>query len=191
MIIGFCGRKGTGKNLAGEIIRAIDPSFRCIAFADKLKQECADMLGVSVTEIETNKEFYRPFLQWYGTDFRRNRDPDYWIRAVESAIDDGNYCLTDIRFENEAVWVRSRGGVVVHVTGNNRMDATSNHVSETNTDGIACQYSVHNDGTPAYVGAVRDLYHLVISGHNAATEQSGGASHIIAGLMQAERLQEK
>lgn len=42
----------------------------------------------------------RQILEWWGTDYRRAADPDYWVRQV--AEKDGPLIIPDVRFQNEA-----------------------------------------------------------------------------------------
>ena len=56
----------------------------------------------------------------YGTHLRRKLDPDCWIKKIEpnvlSAMVQGvTPVITDVRFGNEADWVRSLGGVMIHI----------------------------------------------------------------------------
>lgn len=48
----------------------------------------------------------RHLLQWYGTDYRRDQDPDYWLTATKNTIESlaHNYdviIVSDVRFVNE------------------------------------------------------------------------------------------
>lgn len=77
-----------------------------------------------VTE-EPNPEFtdLAPFgkhpklLQWWGTEYRRAQDPDYWIGKLGDSIPDtlDMALITDVRFENEAAFIKSRRGYNVKV----------------------------------------------------------------------------
>lgn len=61
----------------------------------------------------------RWIMQAWGTDYRRQHNgQDYWIRQAENAIADMDRAgitrvvITDVRFEDEAEFVRSKGGQV-------------------------------------------------------------------------------
>lgn len=59
-------------------------------------------------------------LQLYGTDFRREQDPDFWVKiAVQRAqqeIDSGRFpYFTDARFPNEVAGLSAIGGVSVRL----------------------------------------------------------------------------
>ncbi len=65
-------------------------------------------------------EEIRRLLQWWGTEFRRAQDIDYWAtRGIEEAMRQAEHqhlvVITDVRFENEAHAIRAAGGVVFEV----------------------------------------------------------------------------
>lgn len=157
-IIGICGKKRAGKGLAAAAIKAYDSDFVEVAFGDALKQECADSLGITVQEINDDKEFYRPFLQWYGSSFRRRQNERYWIEKLEqSGVFESaeKLVVSDVRFLNEIEWIKSLGGGVIHVTRDYPCDENSQHISE-DTDGLGseCHLRIENDGSPEYIGTV-------------------------------------
>ena len=74
---------------------------------------------------EPNPEFsaLAPFgkhpklLQWWGTEYRRFQDPDYWVNklcvSIPSTLDVA--LITDVRFVNEAECIKNRGGYNVKI----------------------------------------------------------------------------
>lgn len=100
---------------------------KCIrfAFADALKSEIDPLLlnnvGISAfTEKDSEKEVIRPLLVTYGTDIRRKINPNCWIEVIQSEVikylNQGYYVfITDVRFENEAHWVKLNGGLMVNI----------------------------------------------------------------------------
>lgn len=57
----------------------------------------------------------RTLLQWWGTEFRRNVNPDYWVNklAKRLAKDKPEIALiTDVRFPNEVRFVQKYGNVI-------------------------------------------------------------------------------
>jgi len=90
-------------------------------------------------------------LQWWGTEYRRTQDPEYWTRQWKAAINPkANIVLTtDMRFLNEAWTVKGVGGFTVQVNRKNGdgtyfVDPTrpANHVSETQLDGYDFDYQI-------------------------------------------------
>jgi hypothetical protein len=57
----------------------------------------------------------RTLLQWWGTEYRRNVNPDYWVNKVAKRIADEKpeiALITDVRFFNEVSFCRKYGSVV-------------------------------------------------------------------------------
>lgn len=72
----------------------------------------------------------RQVLQFVGTDYVREADPGYWLRAVSAQFSgDGDFVVTDVRFENEAAMIRANGGKVL------RLLRLSKELSATNSNG--------------------------------------------------------
>jgi hypothetical protein len=101
-------------------------------------------------------------LQFWGTEFRRAQDPDYWTKKLFASIP-ANLdiaIVTDVRFQNEADGIRQRGGYNVNVT-RLRDDRTQyfssdrpvDHPSETALDGYKWDFTLLNfDGHQALLG---------------------------------------
>jgi len=98
---------------------------------------------------------YRSLLQWWGTEFRRAQDDDYWVkRALEKCnsyrSDCKFYVIDDLRFENEAGALLDTGARLIRVERPNNPNPISNpwHPSETGLDEwIVWNYVVENSGT--------------------------------------------
>lgn len=60
----------------------------------------------------------RNFLEKLGTEFGRNLiDPDFWVKTLEADIAFAEpvvAVVTDVRFPNEAAWIR-KNGILVHL----------------------------------------------------------------------------
>lgn len=97
-----------------------------VAFADALKSECDELLskytGISAfTEEDKDKELIRPLLVTYGTHIRRALNQNCWIEKVQPQVieylnSDHYVFVTDVRFKNEAQWIKMNGGIVVNVS---------------------------------------------------------------------------
>lgn len=80
----------------------------------------------------------RRILQWWGTEYRRAQDPDYWTKAwgrkVEGLDLEALHVLVDdVRFMNELQVIKEHGGLVVKVVRPG-FDGANNHASETSLD---------------------------------------------------------
>lgn len=128
-IIGISGYARSGKdtfyNRSALHLKSRNLESVRYAFADALKEELDELLkehvGISAfTEQDKEKELIRPLLVTYGTELRRRLDPNCWINKIKSRVltdaGQGKYVfITDVRFENEAQWVKSQGGSMVYV----------------------------------------------------------------------------
>jgi len=79
----------------------------------------------------------RPLLQWWGTEYRRSIDSEYWVRQLAQHIELEKpqiACITDMRFPNEMAFVKQYGETV-------RVDRDglppSTHTSETELDSVS------------------------------------------------------
>jgi hypothetical protein len=146
-LFGITGRMRAGKDSFFSIVAERHPAVR-LAFADELKAECAAACGVTVLEINERKAVFRPLLQWWGTDFRRAADPEYWLKRMAARLDtlpeDALVFVTDVRFENEAALIRSRAGDIIRVVRSVEPEANglAGHASETEQEAIAADYTV-------------------------------------------------
>jgi hypothetical protein len=128
LYIGISGFARSGKDLCGKIIsNFLEVNGKIplrVALADELKIDVEEFLNIKCntspyTDDTEEKTKIRPFLVWYGC-YQRGRQPDYWIKQIEKTIDinpDFNVVVcTDIRFPNEAHWIHSKGGWLIHLS---------------------------------------------------------------------------
>lgn len=94
----------------------------------------------------------RRYLQVYGTDVCRVRfGSNAWVEHLARRVaEDGTelVAVSDVRFDNEAEWVASQGGIVVSIVRPG-YGAVNGHVSEKGIDPRFVSATVHNDGTRA------------------------------------------
>lgn len=134
--IGLSGKKFAGKDAVYDHITKVVRDRRVIRhkWATAVREDAVKMLeaiGIytSVAELE-DRRFKEPFvglLQWYGTDFRRRQDPDYWVRrglqAAERELRFADrrheasplFVNTDTRFPNEVTLPQEQGWVVIRL----------------------------------------------------------------------------
>lgn len=183
VLIGLIGAAGAGKTTAGEYL-AERYGFACAAFADPIRDRvCSDLddMGVDyamVTEPHL-KEAHIAELQWalaanitarrmmqaFG-DAGRQLHPDYWVylAACRLGLQPGGtpvhdrICITDVRYPNEADWVRRRGGVLLRIVRMARAanDSAAQHSSEQHWALLPADAEVTN------VGTSRDDLHLAL-----------------------------
>ncbi len=128
-LIGISGFARSGKDTfyqrCKEILSPLGEQAKRYSFADALKQELDEILikytGISAfTEKTSEKEIIRPLLVTYGTDIRRKLNQNCWIEkinfGVEFNLKSNNFVfITDVRFLNEAEWIKNRGGILVNI----------------------------------------------------------------------------
>lgn len=187
-VIAFCGAAGCGKDEAAgvlttrmgftkrsfaealrrEVRLAFIDSTYCDSIWPTMPQSCrdafawCDSLGNLDPWAKPTTGAMRRLLQLWGTEFRRDSDPQYWIdRERESLPQDGNFVYTDVRFPNEYEMVRSLGGLVFRVE---RDGVKGNgHVSESYWPTFAHDGAIQNNGTVAeFHDAVRSAITLCL-----------------------------
>lgn len=95
-------------------------------------------------EKNTGRVSPRKAYQVFGTEYGRNQlDDDIWLNLAPT----GKVVIADVRFENEAAFVRKQG-VVAHIYRNTTSKVDNNsHVSEQGVRFDLADYLVDNDGS--------------------------------------------
>jgi dephospho-CoA kinase len=152
--IGLIGLASSGKDTAAEVL--IQKGWRRKAFADHLKT-LAHFFGWNGEKDERG----RTLLQDLGMA-ARTYNSNFWIQqayfstsAVPVAYTKIPFVWTDVRFENEAEFIRKRGGVIVRIIRPQvKMDQ---HISEFGQNKIDADYTIINDGT------VEELHNTILN----------------------------
>ena len=135
-LFGITGKMKHGKDTFFSFVQELCPGAVRVSFADALKNEVAKACNVTVDFINQNKDVFRPVLQWWGTEFRRGLyGNNYWLDRLDDTIralpDNSTVFVTDVRFLNEAEFVRSMGGSIVKIIRVGHVEADhSQHQSE-------------------------------------------------------------
>ena len=144
--IGLIGLAGSGKDTAAQALYEV--GYTRAAFADRLK-EMARNFGWRGEKDARG----RALLQELGMAARRF-DEDFWIRYVDKWIAYRRMVVyTDVRFQNEADYVRSNGGIIVRIVRPGQI--AENHESELKQSEIAADIEIVNDGT------IEDLHNKI------------------------------
>lgn len=125
-LIALTGPAGSGKStVSAHLMLAHD--FTRMSFAAPLYRMVAALEGMPVSFVQRNKaESYEPadrtrrfILQTLGTEWgRRMVHQDLWVRilhATRQARTSRPVVIDDLRFENEASYVRGQGGLLIHL----------------------------------------------------------------------------
>jgi hypothetical protein len=139
-------------------------------FAGPLKAAVAILMGLdpAVLESPAKEDVIRQWgfsprwmMQNMGTEYLRNMvSKDFHVTRMAMAIAQrngtkpfpGDYVISDVRFENEAFFVRSQGGVMIHILRPDGMSIPQNHASESGIRVADRDFVIANDGT------VEELY---------------------------------
>jgi hypothetical protein len=132
VVIGLCGYMRAGKDTVGGIL--VENGYKRVALADAVKEmalainpffapdpqkpnRLADYVNEVGWELAKENAEVRRLLQNIGTEGVRNViGDDTWLKVAERKILQGysypvgRWVITDIRFPNEAVWVREKLG---------------------------------------------------------------------------------
>lgn len=89
-------------------------------------------MGVSVTDPRSPREIMR----WWGTEYRRRQNPTYWLERAAQTLDEAmrrgfrRVVITDVRFRNEADFVRYYDGLVWKINRAEASAVAATHQSE-------------------------------------------------------------
>lgn len=160
LLIAFTGKSGAGKDTAAEFLT--NQRYYHESFARRAKEGMKVMFGLTFEQVFgdfTAKEAAIPhlskkkpvcgrlLLQTGCTEWARNMiDEDIWIYPVAAQYDTlksipgfAGMVITDLRFNNEAEWIKSQGGLIIEVKDTRGIRITptisiGDHVSESGID---------------------------------------------------------
>lgn len=150
-IVGLTGRAGSGKDTVASVL-----GWDSYAFAKPLKDGLAAM-GFP-EPVRARKEAriagftftWREAAQKLGTEWGRGLQSDIWLAMAERQRQQSRseiLVITDVRFHNEADWVRQHGALV-HIRGRaTPMDGpTATHASEHELPVVSGDLLIDNSG---------------------------------------------
>lgn len=164
LLIGLTGHMGCGKSVVAEHLHSTLGFHPPLAFADPLKDMLCAMLQENRASLEKLKRSNEPFvgdvtvrraLQTLGTEWGRQLHPDLWVLLMERSLrkiaqwqDVPGIVIADVRFENEAHFIREHGGVVVHIfRPDTPVDSNAPHISERGVDFHPADFTLDNTGS--------------------------------------------
>lgn len=131
-LIGIGGYARVGKDTVGKSILTyaavvLNKPYKRVAFADELKKEIdpfvKENFGFSVFSAnDEQKKIIRPLLVGLG-ESRRIQNPEYWIYKAKLQVEINKNngigsIVTDVRYKNEAQWIKDNGGIVIYIHRN-------------------------------------------------------------------------
>jgi hypothetical protein len=159
-LIGLAGLARSGKDsVANHLVQK--HGFHQVAFADPLRDMLEFGLGIDPHYLTEDKESLIPWLgvsarhllQTLGTEWGRGCiRTSFWIDVLTHSVqmfgdDTDSIVISDIRFNNEANWVRSRGQLWHISRPAEDRDIVNPHSSELGIIPLAGEAIITNDGT--------------------------------------------
>lgn len=163
MLIGITGKARSGKDTLANFIADKHSNVYLTHWADSLKDMLIGFFGCSYEDVYTgagkarHNEFWgmtnRELLQTIGTDALRNGfRNDVWIKIMDLKLDKNQdkdiIIIPDTRFNNEAEYIRDKGGIVIEVVRGKNGELSNKeleHSSEKGIDKTLISYIVYNN----------------------------------------------
>jgi hypothetical protein len=159
-IIGIHGPLNSGKDTIASLIQQLYPEhYRRYAFAKPIKDAVKVMFGFTDVQVEDRilkeapDQFWgfspRKAMQLLGTEFGRELlRNDIWVKRAELEIASNisnNYktIITDVRFENEAEWIRNQPNSVILIIDSPGLDTSTSNYKHASEGGISRQAGDH------------------------------------------------
>ena len=162
--IALMGRAGAGKDTAAEYLRRTY-DFQPYAFAAPIKAMLETLLvemDLDYAHLHEPALKQEPIAELYGISGRelmtslgnwgRSQHPQLWIRAAQRALGlplspvAPRIVLTDVRYPNEAAWVRAMGGRIWRIQ-RDALPTVPQHSSEWSQHDIVPDVTITNDLT--------------------------------------------
>jgi len=159
-LIGLTGKARAGKTTVASYLW-LEHCYSTMAFATPLKCAATHIFGLGHEELtDEMKEVVLPYwnltprqiFQKLGTEAVRSVfGGDVWVKRLALSLDvirhTDDVVVSDVRFPEEADYIRSQGGVIVEVTRPTAglSGAEGEHASETSV--ITPDIILRNDGT--------------------------------------------
>jgi len=116
ILVGISGRARHGKDTVADYL-VENFNFKKFSLATQLKHIVESSYAVDKADIECKSSHYRSCLQSLGHFMRDLSDKEYWIKLltvnpefVKTAMSGHNIVISDVRYVNEANWVKRCGG---------------------------------------------------------------------------------
>ena len=175
-LIGITGKARSGKDTIADHL-ALEHWFEIYSFAQPIKRGIQSTFMLDPDTPNEDREAptwtglsKRQMYQLFGTEFGREMiDPDIWIKCADRAIakiqhsemhnpglftDTSGVVIPDVRFDNEAEFILSRGGIIIEVVRPIN-EVVNKHVSEDGISRNLITTTIMNDNT------VDDLHNKV------------------------------
>lgn len=151
-----------------------------------------DVRSGRVTSSYDRTDTMRTALQEWGTDLRRAKDSEYWVRKTGEVIDSElrhhvSVFVTDARFPNEIEAIRAKGGLIIRLEVDESTQIARSivrdglrptveelhHPSETAAD--HCRFDVRYDTTRFTARAIAASVIALVNHDDRQSEENGPA----------------
>lgn len=176
MIIAFSGKMGSGKSTAVESLKfRLSEKVSLVKLAQPL-YDMQEFIYRRISSVHSRAEGFikdRKLLQFLGTEWGRDEISktiwtDIWKDAALEKEGAGHLVVCDdLRYDNEAEFMKSLGAIIVKIERNSvepRSDyKNTNHPSEMGIDAKYIDYVVQNNGTKnEYNTTLTNLFNKIL-----------------------------
>jgi len=113
MKLAIGGQMGSGKDTFYEYLLTKNLNIIKVSFAEPIYS----ILNFAQETCFFEKVKDRKFLQFVGSEWAREKDPNIWINIVDKKTKEknDNFCLTDLRFENEFNYLKQNNWILIKI----------------------------------------------------------------------------
>lgn len=158
LLVGMTGKARAGKSEVPKVLRHFNSfsNISTLAIGDHVKRVTSVMYGIPLGKFYNAKSemserwgiTYRDMLQKVGTEFGRVvGGEDFWLKKLEpdylACINrerTRNIFITDVRYDNEALWIIKRGGFVLEILRDQESDLTEDEKNHKSEAGVSKEY---------------------------------------------------
>jgi hypothetical protein len=182
IIIGLAGEARVGKDTAADFLIQ-EHWFEPISFATPIKRGVQSAFGLDPDKPNENREAIlsdygfskRQLYQMFGTEFGRDMlGDDIWIKVAQRTLnniiyqeennpglftDSKGIVFTDVRFDNEAEFIKRNGGHIIKIERTVNMPRVNPHCSEDGINPNLITTTIVNNGT---IKELHDQINLVL-----------------------------
>ncbi|NIT13210.1 MAG: hypothetical protein GTN99_02900 [Candidatus Dadabacteria bacterium] len=165
--VGLTGQSRCGKDTLGSALFMND-GYTMFSFAYAMKMAAVQIFDLDEEQVNGDKkevfdEFWqmtpRTILQKFGTEAMRGVfGENIWVKILAKQIEmfwedfdeESDIVITDVRFDNEAEFIRDNGGVVIRIIrdeGNKLSQDEKAHASEAGVKDELVDFIIHNNDT--------------------------------------------